>query len=250
MHPVALLLLLGPSPLLLRGADALASLSDEPNLLQARRARDRADVEALRSATDTVRSEASNKNNFEAYLRLALLEDWMCEAADDHQDNKLVKEAAQAGIVAAREAMKLNPNSSDVHWLLSELLGKLIPYVLGGGPRFGPESTREANQAIEQDPRNAHAYIARALDFFFTPSMFGGSKPKAVEMLNKAVEIDPASDAADTAHILLAQAYFDLGRRGDALSEIQQALRLNPERRWAHYVNQEITSGKKMGARH
>jgi hypothetical protein len=46
--------------------------------------------------------------------------------------------------------------------------------------------------------------------------MFGRSKPKAVEMLKKAAGIDPASDAADTAHILLAQAYFGLGQRGNA----------------------------------
>ena len=246
MDRVALLLVMGLCPLLFPGANALAALSDDPALLQARRARDQGDVQALRGATETVRSDASNKNSFEGYVRLALLEDWMCEAAYDHQDNRLVKQAAQAGIAAAREAAKLNPNSSDAHWLLSELLGKLIPHVMGGGPRFGPESTRAADRAIELDPRNAHAYIARALDYFFTPSMFGGSKPKAVEMLKKAIEIDRASDAADTAHILLAQAYFDLGQRDDALREIQEALRSNPERRWAQYINQQITSGKKQ----
>ena len=245
MRRVALLLLMGLCPLLFPGTDSLAPLSDDPAIVQARRARDRGDVETLRAAAETARSEASNKNSFEAYLRLALFEDWMCEAAYDHQDNKLVKQAAQAGVAAAREAVKLDPSSSDAHWLLSELLGKLIPHVLGGGPRFGPESTREADQAIQLDPTNAHAYTARALDYFFTPSIFGGNKPKAVEMLKKAVEIDPASDAADTAHILLAQAYFDLGRQGDALSEIQQALRSNPERSWAQHVNQQVSSGKK-----
>ena len=245
MDRVALLLVIGLCQLLFPGSDTLASLSDDPALMAARQARDHGDVQALRGATETVQSEASHQNSFEAYLRLALFEDWMCEAAYDHQDNKLVKQAAQAGIAAAREAVKLNPNSSDAHWLLSELLGKLIPHVLGGGPRFGPQSTREADRAIELDPRNAHAYIARAYNYFFTPAMFGGSKPKAVEMLKKAVEIDPASDAADTAHILLAQAYFDLVQRDDALREIQEALRLNPERRWAQNVNQQITLGKK-----
>jgi len=50
----------------------------------------------------------------------------------------------------------------DAYWLLSQLLGMLIPHVLGGGPRLGPESTREANRAIDLDPGNAQAPIARA----------------------------------------------------------------------------------------
>jgi tetratricopeptide (TPR) repeat protein len=245
VNRVALLLLMGLCPLLFPGPNGLASLSDDPALLPARRARDQGDLATLRGTTEIVRLEASNKNSFEGYLRLALFDDWICEAAYDHQDNRLVKQAAQAGIAAAREAVKLNPNSSDAHWLLSELLGKLIPHVLGGGPRFGPESTREAEKAIELDPKNPGAYIARALDYFFTPSMFGGSKPKAIAMLEKAVEIDPASDAANTAHVFLAQAYFDLSQRDNALREIQEALRSNPERRWTRYVNQQITPGKK-----
>jgi hypothetical protein len=55
-------------------------------------------------------------------LLLALLEDWRCEAAYDHSlDNKLVKQAARTGIAAAREALKLDPNSSDAHWVHSDL---------------------------------------------------------------------------------------------------------------------------------
>ncbi len=244
MRRVTLFLIIGLcQPLISRGG-ALARPSDDAALLQARKARDQGNVEALRVATETVRSEAWQKNSFDAYWRLALLEDWMCEAAYARHDNKLVKQAAQAGVAAAREAVKLNPNSSDAHWLLGELLGDLIPHVFGGGPRYGPESTREAEKAIELNPQNAEAYITRAHNYFFTPTVFGGSKPKAVEMLKKAIEIDPASDAAATAHIFLAQAYLDLERRDDARREIQEALRLNPERRYAQYVNQQITSGK------
>lgn len=241
MRRVTLFLVLGLSQGLCRQAGTVPQIADDPGLQQARRARDLADVEALRAAMEKARSEASQKNSSDAYLRLALLENWTCEAAYAHQDNKLVKQAAQAGVAAAREAVKLNRNSSDAHWLLSQLLGLLIPHVFGGGPRYGPESTREADKAIELNPRNAEAYIARAHDYFFTPSMFGGSKPKAVEMLKKAIAIDPASDAAATAHIWLAQAYFSLGQGGTAHEEIEQALRLNPERRFAQYVNQQVT---------
>ncbi len=86
MRRATLFLLIGLCQTLFPRANALAQPSDDPALPQARRARDHGDVEALRVAAETVRSEASQKNSFDAYLRLALLEDWMCEAAYAHQD--------------------------------------------------------------------------------------------------------------------------------------------------------------------
>lgn len=244
MRRIVLFLLLGLCQALCLRGGAVAQVAEDPGLTQARRARDHADLEVLGVAVEKARSEASQRGSFDAYLRLALLEHWTCEAAYARQDNKLVKEAAQAGVAAAREAVKLNPNSSDSHWLLSQLLGELIPHVFGGGPRYGPESTREADKAIELNPRSAEAYIARAHDYFFTPSMFGGSKPKAVGMLKKAIEVDPASDAAATAHIWLAEAYLNLGQRDDARREILEALRLNPDRGFAQHVNQQVALEK------
>lgn len=162
------------------GAHALASLADDPALRQARRARDWSDVEALRGAADTVRSEAPNRKSFEAYLRLALREDWMFEAAYDYHDNELVKQAARPGIVVAREAVKLNPNSSDAHWLLSKLLGELIPCVLGGSRAWDLSPPAQSRGRIALSPNNVHAYMARALDYFLTPSLFDGRKTKVV----------------------------------------------------------------------
>jgi hypothetical protein len=65
---------------------------------------------ALRSSLDSEPCQSQH-----AYLRLALLQDWMCEAAESRQDQKLIKQAAESGVAAAEAAVKLNPTPSEAH---------------------------------------------------------------------------------------------------------------------------------------
>jgi Tfp pilus assembly protein PilF len=102
--------------------------------------------------------------------------------------------------------------------------------------RYGARSTAEIEKAMQLDPKNPSAYVARGLDYFFTPKAFGGSQDKAIEMFKKAVATDPASDAAATAHIWLAKIYHSLGKSEEASSEINVALTMNPDRLFAKLV--------------
>jgi tetratricopeptide (TPR) repeat protein len=212
--------------------------------MQARRARDLGDIESLQKMIASARGQAAQKKDFASMVQLALFEDWMCEVAHGHNDDRAVKEAAEAGVEAAEQAVQMNSNSSEAHWLLGDLLGQLIPHVFGGGMRYGAQSTREVETAIQLDPKNANAYVSRGTGYYFTPAMFGGSKDKAVEMFRKAIELDPSSDAADTAHIWLAQIYDQQGKHEDALREIAAARKINPERKFAQFVYQQIASEK------
>jgi tetratricopeptide (TPR) repeat protein len=227
---------LGPAQVVAAGSTQLAA----EELAKPRQARDQGDVQALRGLIAKAQQQASQQSSFDAYLRLAQLEDWMYEAAQGHNDKKLVKESAQGGIAAAEKAVKLNANSSEAHCLLGHLLSELIPYVFAGGPRLGPRSTAEIEKAIELDPRNAEAYVDRGANYFFTPTMFGGNKEKAIEMLKKAIELDPTSD---TAHLWLASVYQATGRHDEALREIDAALRLNPDRGFTRHLRAQIAPG-------
>ena len=195
---------------------------DSSEVAIARRARDHADVETLRKTIDAARGPAGQKNNPASFERLALYNLWLCEAGHAQDNNKLIKQAAEDGLAAAEAAVALNPNSSEAHRLLGDLLGELIPRVFAGGARYGRRSVSELEKAIELDPRNANACIARAVSYFYTPAMFGGSREKAVDMLKKAVGIDPSSDST---RIWLAQVYLAAGQRDDALREVKEALR-------------------------
>ena len=218
---------------------------DAATLAQAQNARDAGDGAALQQIIDAVSSQAAQHPAFQNYVSVALFQDWACEIAFGKNDSALVKNHAEAGISAAEKAVQLKPDSSEALWLLGDLLSQLIPNVLAGGVRYGQRSTDELDKAIALDPRNANAYVSRAVSYYFTPAMFGGDQQEAVKLLQKAIALDPSSDAADTAHIWLAQIYDKEGRHDDAVHESNEALRLAPHRGFAQSVAQQVNASKK-----
>jgi tetratricopeptide (TPR) repeat protein len=242
MKQTFLLIIVCQAFLLGQAAATTQSSNESSEVIVARQARDRASVEDLQRIAAKAQKEAAETNSFEAYLRLALFEVWTCEAAEAHQNDGLFKQAAEAGVAAAEKAVALNPNSSDAHQLLGDLLSQLIPHVYGGGMRYGKRSTDEMDKAIELNPKNVNAYVSRAISYYYTPDSFGGSKSKAVEMLKKAVEVD---SQADSPHIWLAIFYLDEGRKDDASGEINLALHADPDRTFTKFVQSQITSEKK-----
>lgn len=225
-------------------AQTLGALDDTPEIIAARQSRDRAEVAQLEQLVEKTRREAEETKRFEAYLRLALFSVWLCEAAEAHQNKEVFKRAAEGGVAAAERAVELNPQSSEAHQLLGDLLNQLIPHVFGGGMRYGKRSTDELDKAIELNPKNADAYVSRAISYYYTPESFGGSRQKAFELLTKAVEIAPR---ADSPHIWLAMFHLEAGRAREALREINLARRANPDRSFTNFVYGHVTSSMKKG---
>jgi tetratricopeptide (TPR) repeat protein len=219
-----------------------AQVNDEnSNIIAARKARDRALVKELQDIAAKAKKEADQTKSFDAYLRLALFQSWLCEAIESHQDNKLFKQAAEEGVAAAEKAVELNPKSSEAQQLLGDLLNQLIPHVFGGGMKYGTRATDAMDKAIELNPKNVDAYVSRSISYYYTPDAFGGDKAKAVEMLEKAVKIDAK---ADSPHIWLALFYMDANKKKEALSEITLARKLNPERMFIKYVYDQVAGIK------
>ena len=225
-------------------AQTAGALDDGPEIVAARKSRDRAEVAQLQQLVEKARREANETERFDAYLRLALLNVWLCEAAEAHQNNEVFKRAAEGGVAAAEKAVELNPQSSEAHQLLGDLLNQLIPHVFGGGMRYGKRSMDELDKAIELDSKNADAYVSRSISYYYTPESFGGSRQKAFELLTKAADIDPR---ADSPHIWLAMFHLEAGRAQDALREINLARRANPDRSFTNFVYSQVTSSLKKG---
>jgi tetratricopeptide (TPR) repeat protein len=216
--------------------------SEQPDVIAARQARDSASVEGLQKIIATTQKEATESNGFDAYLRLALFQSWLCEAAEAHNDKTLIKQAATDGTAAAEKATGLNPKSSEAHQLLGDLLGHLIPHVFGGGMRYGKRAADEMDKAIELDPKNADAYVSRAISYYYTPEAFGGGKDKAFELLRKAVDID---SQADTPHIWLAIFFLETHQKQQALRAIIRARQLNSVRVFTNAIYEQVARANK-----
>lgn len=206
-------------------------------------ARDRASVEELAKIIAQEKEAAKGNETFETNLRLALLQSWLCEAAQVQENGKLIKQAATAGLTAAERAVALNPQSSEAHQLVGELFSHLIPHVFGGGMRYGKRSADAMDKAIQLDPANQQAYTSRAVSYYYTPVAFGGGKDKAFAFLNKAVELDPE---VDTPHIWLATFFLAEHQLKEALREIFLARNVNPNRAFTNTVFEQIKTATKQ----
>lgn len=216
-----------------------AQIRDESSdITAARKARDSASVEELQKIIAKTKNEAAENNSPEVYLRLALFHVWLCEAIESSQKNDLFKQAAEDGVAAAEKAVALNPNSSEAHQLLGDLLNQLIPHVFGGGMRYGARATDEIEKALELNPKNVDALVSRAIIYYYTPDKFGGSRQKAFEMLEKAVGIDAK---ADSPRIWLAFFYLGAKKNQEAFKHISVAREINPDRTFTNYVYGEVS---------
>jgi tetratricopeptide (TPR) repeat protein len=211
---------------------------DRPEFADGRKARDQADVGALQKMIENTRQAASTAKT---QLRVAQLDFFLCEAAYVQGKNDLIKGAAEEGLAAAEKATTLDPSSSEAHRLRSDLAAMLIALAPDGVAKYGARTSVEAQNALELDPNNANALSSRSLGYFYTPEQYGGDKDKAFELLKKAVQLVPAYD---TPHLLLAQLYNASDRKEDAVREINEAVRLNPERRFSLNTQAAIVGAK------
>jgi Flp pilus assembly protein TadD len=211
--------------------------------IAAREARDRASVDELQTIIAQEKEAAKGNDNFDNNLRLALLQSWLCEAAEPHKNDKLIGQAAKEGLAAAERAVALDQQSSEAHQLVGESLNLLIPHVFGGGMRYGKHAVDEMDKAIQLDPTNPRACVSRAISYYYTPEAFGGAKNKAFDLLHKAVELDPK---ADTPHVWLAIFFLQAHQVKEASREIIIAREINSNRAFTNSVFDQINTAAKQ----
>ncbi len=219
-----------------------AQVSLDTELIRARNARDRAAVPDLQKSVAAAKRRAIRAKTAESYVRLALLQTWLCEAAESTNNMALFKKTVKEGVSAAEKAVTLDPNSSAAHQLLGDLLNQLIPHIFGGGMRYGKRASDAMEKALQLDPQNVHALVSRAISYHYTPDSFGGGKTKAIEMLKTATEIDPNEDSP---HIWLAMFYLEAKQNTEAMNAISTARKINPDRVFTNFIYKQILQAQK-----
>jgi tetratricopeptide (TPR) repeat protein len=134
--------------------------------------------------------EAAANSNYTNELRLAIAAFDFAEFAKDDDQRE---EIAEIGIAASRRAVALDGKAVAGHYYLALNLGQLARTKMLGALKLIGEMEREFLKSIELDRKFDYAGAPRALGVLYmeTPSWSIGSKTKARENMEKALELAP-----------------------------------------------------------
>jgi tetratricopeptide (TPR) repeat protein len=204
---------------------APAPASDE--LRQALDRQDRGAIEQIVARLQDALSKSPE--SADANYKYAFASSHLAQAAMELGDRKGSSATARAALDAARKAVALKPDSAEYHRILGTLCGQAIPGNPLIGLKFGGCARDEVNKAVELDPKSSLAWLSRGVGNYYLPATFGGGADKALADFKKAIELDPKSAEA---HLWLGIALRKLGRNSEARAELEQSLKLNPNRLW------------------
>ncbi|MDI6690469.1 MAG: tetratricopeptide repeat protein [Candidatus Bathyarchaeota archaeon] len=129
----------------------------------------------------------------------------------------------------AQRAIMLDKGLAEAYTIMADASMRLIPFK---GWKFAAIHGRKAKQAIlnsmRLDAKNSRALLSLGLWYFFTPSEFGGSHDRALQLFEKVVKLAITNHERFLAHIWLGQALLRKQDKSRARAEFEQALLIYP----------------------
>jgi len=208
-------------------ATMLAGAASTAELDKARDLQDRAALDRL--AGEFVAAAEKSPKDGTAQYQAALAHSYIAAVAIEVRDRARARDAAEAGIRLAQQAVSLAPRSGEYHRVLGTLCGQAVRDLVSG-MKWGRCAQEEVNKAIELDSKSAMALLSRGVGNFYLPAMFGGGVENAIRDFEGAIQLDPK--LAD-AHLWLGIALRKANRQDEARKAIARSLELNPNRVWA-----------------
>lgn len=189
----------------------------DPDLLYAERARlDR----AIEAAAIWEGRLAGGTSDFESSWKLARACYWL----GGHVASAERRKQYERGIVAGKRAVDINAARPEGHFWLAANMGTLAEsFGPRAGLRYRGAVKRELEMVLSIDPSYGEGLADRALGRWYlrVPALFGGSKKKSLEHLQRALTYDPTAAAS---HLFLAETYLAMDRREEARQELQRVL--------------------------
>lgn len=139
---------------------------------------------------------------------------------DKRQLGQQIDDAAGTGL----DALEYLPTSSEKYRMMADLWGTMIRSDYRG-KRYGDRMEKAGEVALELDPDNPDAYVTNCKRALYAPEQRGGDVEKAIQFLNKALQLAPEHEAA---LILRGVAYEKLGKVEQARADWEKALEINP----------------------
>jgi hypothetical protein len=171
----------------------------------------------------------SNPRDFESAWKLARAEYWLgTQGPDDGR-----RAALERGTDAGRTASMLDPSRPEGFFWMAANMGALAEsYGLRQGLKYRGPIKDALEHVLMIDPAFQKGSADRALGrwYFKVPGLFGGSKTKSVEHLQKSLTYDPNSSAS---HYFLAETLLDMGRKDEGRAELRKVLDAPIDPEWA-----------------
>jgi predicted Zn-dependent protease len=203
----------------------------------------RSDISNLREAIKTLASaRMSDNRNYEVEWKFAKFNYFLGRHTDDEKEKTTAFEKGrEAGLIAVR----MEPEKPDGHfWYAANLgeLARLSPITVG--LKSVSEIKASMNKVIEIQPdyQNASAYDALA-QIELQTVLTGGKAEKAVEYLEKAIEIEKDNTSL---RLRLADAYLAVDKDAEARKQLDELLKMKPNPDYVLEYNQDIANAKKM----
>jgi tetratricopeptide (TPR) repeat protein len=192
-----------------------------------------ADREHLQSAMDAAAiwesRLKSNPKDFESAWKLARTCYWL----GGHVGEDGSRTQYERGIEAGRQASVLQPNRPEgFFWMAASMGAMAESFGLRAGIKYRSPIRQALETVLKMDPGFQLGSADRALGRWYqkVPGLFGGSKDKSVEHLQRSLTYDPASTAS---HYFLAETYLDMNRKDQARQEAQKVLDVPVNPDWA-----------------
>lgn len=200
-------------------------------------------IDSLRKARALFK-HATNGNNHQAlahyYVALA---DYRVNTQYDSEKERepLLKDA----IDHLKTATNLAPENADAWALLSACYGQRLSLDPLRGMTLGPKADEALAKAKELAPENPRVWIVSGTSDYFTPSMFGGDKERALEQFKKAARLAEKETVEDPlqpswghaeAYAWIGHAHMNAERYDEARASFEKALSINPKYGWVRHV--------------
>ena len=154
-------------------------------------------------------------------------------------------EHLKAAVEHLKKATRLDPQAAEAYALLSKAYGLQIGLSPMKSMFLGPKLGKAAQKAKQLAPDNPRVVLSAAISDFNTPKMFGGSKEKGLQGLQRATELFAQEEPTDPiqpvwghseAYAWLGIAYQDRGELESARAAFEKALEIDPGFGWVKYV--------------
>jgi len=200
--------------------------TEDPDRLYA----DRANLaSAQRAAALWEERLAADPKDFEAASKLGEAYYWL----GGHVPANAQRGQYERGIDAGRRAVMLNPGRPEGHFWMAANMGALAEsFGLRQGLKYRGTIKDELETVLKMDPVFLQGSADRALGRWYlkVPGLFGGSKQKSLEHLQRSLMHNPISTASC---YFLAETLIEMNRRAEARAELQKVLDAPLSADWA-----------------